>query len=158
MKLSFLLLLAILSGALAGCGDSYVVRKTHTFSNEQWTYDDSLRYEFEIMDTLALYDLIMNVKHSTSYSFQNLYTRIHTQFPDGTRLNKPVSLELADKTGTWQGDCNSKYCTVEIPIQQTAYFNQPGKYAIVIEQFMRDSIINGVKDITFEITKTSGKR
>lgn len=143
---------------LVACSQNYIFNKKYDIANNNWTYADSLRFDFEIKDTFALYNLILNVKHTTDFNSQNLYTRIHTQFPDGQRLSKPVSLELADKTGVWQGDCNAKTCTLEIPIQEGTYFNQVGNYTIVIEQFMRDSVIRGVETIALRVEETGEKR
>lgn len=159
MKLTahfFILLFFLLS--LAACGPKYAINKKYDITGGTWTYADSIRFAFDIADTLSLYDLSLGVKHSTSFGYQNLYARISTQFPDGTRLSKPLSLELADKAGIWQGDCNSKTCTIEIPIQEGAYFNQPGKYVITIEQFMRDSVVNGVQSVTLKVAETTKKR
>lgn len=153
---SFILLFFLL--LLAACGPKYAINKTYNITDSAWVYADSLRFEFDIADTITLYDLSLGVKHSTDFNYQNLYARISTQFPDGTRLSKPLSLELADKAGIWQGDCNSKTCTIEIPIQEGAYFNQLGKYIITIEQFMRDSVVSGVQRITLKVAETTEKR
>lgn len=158
MKSAFLLLSIFFLFFLTACGPKYAINKTYEIVNSAWSYADSLRFEFEIADTVTIYDLSLDVKHATDFGFQNLYTRIHTQFPDGTRLSKPLSLELADKAGIWQGDCNSTSCTIEIPIQEGAYFNQAGKYVITVEQFMRDSVINGVQSVTLKVAEASQKK
>lgn len=158
MKLSYFLISTFLFFLFIACGPKYAVNKTYHLSNNEWTYADSLRFDFEIKDTLALYNLLLDVKHATDFSFQNLYTKIHTQFPDGTRLSKPVSLELADKIGTWQGNCNSKTCTLEIMIQEGAYFNKPGKYAVIVEQFMRENAVKGIQSVTLKVQATGEKR
>lgn len=158
MKLLHLLIATFLFLIIISCGPKYAFNETYDINNNQWAYSDSLRFEFAIKDTTAIYNLLLDVKHTTDYSFQNLYTNIHTQFPDGSRLSKPVSLELADKAGIWQGDCNAKTCTLEIPIQEGAYFNQIGKYVITVEQFMRDSVINGVQSITMKVAETGERR
>ena len=143
MKSAFLVLSILLLFFLTACGPKYAINKTYEIANSAWSYADSLRFEFEVADTVTV---------------QNLYSRIHTQFPDGTRLSKPLSLELADKAGIWQGDCNSKSCTIEIPIQEGAYFNQAGKYVITVEQFMRDSVINGVQSVTLKVAEADQKK
>jgi gliding motility-associated lipoprotein GldH len=154
MKSYQFVLSAFLFLLFAACGPKYAINKTYDIPDNQWTYADSLRFEFAVNDTTTLYNLLLEIKHSTDFSTQNLYTQIHTQFPNGMRLSKPVSLELANKIGIWQGDCNSKSCTMKIPIQEGAYFNQAGNYIITIEQFMRDSVINGVQSVTFKVLET----
>ena len=158
MNLTRLLFLFSTLFILFSCGPKYALKQSYTIENNAWTYADSLRFEFNIADTTTLYDLLLDIKHTTAFSSQNLYTRISTQFPSGTRLSKPLSLELANAAGEWQGNCNAKSCTLEIPIQQGAYFNQAGSYAITIEQFMRDSVVNGVQSITLKVIETGEKR
>ncbi len=145
------LLFIFLSIVLASCGSKSIIDKTYDIANNEWIYADSLRFEFEITDTVRLYDLVIELKHATDYSYQNLYTQIQTQFPDGQRLSKPLSLELANAAGEWQGRCNANSCTVKIPIQQGAYFNQPGKYVITLEQFMRENPVKGVQSVTLKV-------
>lgn len=158
MKLSYTFITVVLLSIASSCNPKYALKQGYDIQNEAWTYADSLRFEFEIADTITLYDLLLEVKHTTAFGAQNLYTRISTQFPDGTRLSKPVSLEFANAIGEWQGKCNTKSCTVEIPIQEDAYFNQAGKYAVILEQFMRDSVVNGVQRITLNVIETGKVR
>lgn len=135
-----------------------MLNETHELPDNQWAYEDSIQFNFAIADTLQLYDLVLELKHSTDYAYQNLYTKIHTHFPDGQRLSKPVSLELANAAGEWRGNCNAETCTTPIPIQTGAYFNQPGDYTIVVEQFMRESPVNGVQGLTLKVRDTGRRR
>jgi len=144
---------------LSACGGpDYVLNETHELPDNHWSYEDSIRFDFTIADTLQLYDLVLELKHSTDYAYQNLYTKIHTHFPDGQRLSKPVSLELANAAGQWQGNCNDEICTTPIPIQTGAYFNQSGDYTIVVEQFMRENPVNGVQSLTLKVRDTGRQR
>ncbi len=143
---------------LYGCGPDYLLKDKHDFPETQWSYADSMRFEFEVEDTLRIYNLIAKLSHSVDYGYQNLYTRIHTIMPDGQRLTKMVSLELTDKLGLWSGDCNSKNCQIELPIQEGLYFNQTGHYTIVVEQFMRQDTLKGLNDFSLLIEDSGKKR
>ena len=136
------------------CGPDYLFQEERTIPNGQWTYADTLDYAINIEDTIAIYNLYLELEHASTYGFQNLYVRIHTRFPDGQRPVKVVSLELADKAGVWAGDCNSKRCAVRIPIQENAYFNQPGDYLFTIEQYMRQDSLPGVESVVFLVEET----
>lgn len=143
---------------LASCGPNYVYEKAYELPNAQWTYADTLDFEFEIEDTSRIFNLWVTIDHSTSYSYQNLYTRVHTQFPGGERITELLSLELANSLGLWQGDCNSESCQIQIPIQEGAYFNAEGKYQITLEQFMRRDSLPGIKAVQFQLEATSNTR
>lgn len=143
---------------LTACGPDYHFKESVDIPNDDWTYDQVLDFEFEITDTLQIYNLILDITHHKDYAYQNLYTQISTYFPSGEAISKTLSLELANTAGQWQGKCSGTYCTLRIPIQEGAYFNIPGIYKISLAQFMRSDPTRGVKNISFFVEKTEHKR
>lgn len=154
-KFAFAFALAVL--AFSACGPDYLVKESREIDASGWAYKDTIDFAFEIADTTQLYDLEIAVAHDADFPYQNMYTLISTRFPSGQRLQKQLSLELADKAGVWAGDCSRKSCTLKIPIQQGAYFNEAGAYLITLEQFMRVDPLPGIKRITLQI-RPVGKR
>lgn len=137
-----------------GCGENFYYQKKYTLDEQQWTYADSLQFEMTIPDTSITYNLYLEIEHGTDYSKQNLYTKIHTTFPDGKRLSEQISIELADKTGKWNGNCSRDVCTARIFLQEGAVFNQIGDYTFTLEQFMRINPLPSIKSISFMLEKT----
>ena len=154
----FLLLSIFALGILTGCSSKYVFEEQHIIGNQLWAYSDILNYEPTIKDTSTIYNIYLEVEHSTNYSNQNLYTRIKTTFPSKEVLTEVVSLELADKRGKWNGSCSGEWCRVQIPLQEGAYFSQSGNYLFEIEQFMRTNPIEGIKSISLMLEDTQQKR
>lgn len=144
--------------SLSACGADFVYEKKYYLEGEVWKYSDTLRFDFEIEDSVHIYNLYLEVAHSKDYKFQNIYTRIFTTFPSGQRIEEVLSLELTEKGAAWLGDCRSNYCTLRIPIQEGAYFDQAGQYAISLEQYMRSSPVQGIKSIRFLLEQTGDKR
>ena len=144
--------------AAFSCGKNYSYQKTYQISEEKWTYADSLRFSFDIADTTNIYNLYLQIEHTTDYSFQNLYTRINTKFPSGDRLQERLSLEMANKAGVWLGKCGKKNCKLLIPIQESAYFNQEGEHTILLEQYMRQDSLPGIKSVAFLLEDTGQNR
>jgi gliding motility-associated lipoprotein GldH len=144
---------------LSACGPDFKYEQFYELEAERWEYADSLQFEFQIEDTLEIYNLYIELEHSPDFRNQNLYTRIHTRFPQGESIQELLSLELIDKnTGSWRGKCGSERCRVRIPIQQGAYFNQAGVYQIVIEQYMRQDSIPGIYGLGFQLEATGESR
>ena len=83
---------------------------------------------------------------------------LHTKFPDGKKLDQQLSLELANKQGIWNEECNSGKCDAMIALQEGAFFNLPGKYTLTIEQFMRYEPVLGVEKIGLLIENTGVDR
>jgi gliding motility-associated lipoprotein GldH len=140
----FVLLGALL---LAGCRPGPVLKEKKTFADQGWSHADTLDFKATIADTSLQYDLFIDVAHSPEFPNQNFYLRILTQFPDGIRQEKLVSLELADNSGFWFGRCNKKNCRLRIPIQEKAFFNQPGAYLFTLEQYSRLDPLPGIKQM-----------
>lgn len=138
----------------AACGPAYLYNEDYDIPGGEWTYGDQLEFSFDIEDTTQIYNLWLEIEHSTDYKYQNLYTRVHTSFPSGESLQEPLSLELSDKLGRWYGDCGSSDCTLRVPIQQGAFFNEAGTYQITLEQYMRQDPVRGIRNIGFLVEKT----
>lgn len=153
MKYIFAICL-ILSVVFSACGPNYVYRQKNSFSNDTWTYENIQQHSVEIKDIKHLYNLSIGVKHSTEYANQNLYVKIKTIFPDQKSREQVLSLDFADASGQWYGKCSGKTCSIEIPIQQNAIFEKPGKYQFIIEQYMRTEKVEGVKELSFKVEKT----
>ena len=136
---------------LTGCGGDFIYQKTLDVPGESWTYQDTLKFDFDIADTTKMYGMFLEVTHAGDYGFQNLYVQFHTIFPSGKKSTQLVSLELAAQTGIWNGECSSNECTVEIPLQSKTIFNETGKHTLAVEQYMRQSPLPGVKSMTLKI-------
>ncbi len=137
---------------------NYIYEESEEIIEGKWLYKDTLNYTFQITDTTKIYNIYLELAHSTDYTYQNLYLKLHTQFPTGKRIEQQVSFELADKYGQWYGDCGNSSCSLLVPSQKGAYFNTLGKHTITIEQFMRKDPIEGIKKISVRIEDTGVSR
>ncbi len=135
----------------SACGPDYIVQKSIELPTHKWSYADSIYAEVEITDTMKLYNLYLDIDHSTSYSNQNLYLFIKTRFPDGQLSSQQLSVDLADKQGNWQGKCNSEQCHLRIYLQDGAFFNSAGNYSFSVAQHMRVDSLPGILGLGFSI-------
>ena len=146
--------LFLLAGCLLftmGCDSDYIYQKEIEIREGEWRYSDVLVFDFEIKDVSKKYNLLLDVTHAGDYSFQNLYVQFHTSYPSIETKTQTVSLELANKTGIWNGKCSGNSCVVEIPLQTNAIFEEAGKHSISIEQFMRKNPLRGVESMRLKI-------
>ena len=143
---------------LCSCGPNYIFEAVNEIPNGEWTYEDTLNFEVAISDTLAIYNLYLDIEHSTDYAKQNIYIMIYTRFPSGQRIEERVAIDFADKSGQWYGKCNKTKCSLRINIQTGAFFNAQGKHIFTVEQFMRINPLPGIKSIAFRIEDTGEKR
>lgn len=135
----------------SSCGGDYIFQQTIKMEDAGWGYGDPLHFDFEITDLSKQYDLILEVVHSGDYGFQNLYVKFNTVYPSGEQKEQVVSLELAGKSGIWNGDCSGNTCAVSIPLQVKALFQDAGKHRITVEQFMRKNPLRGIEEMALLI-------
>ena len=140
--------LGLLVSGVWGCGPKTHYSETHEFPNSQWRYADSLVFSPSIADTTRLYDLILKVEHHPDFTFQNVYTRILTRFPDAQNAEQILSLELEKAPGIWLSDCNNQSCILEIPLQQKTRFPQMGTYQFVLHQYNRTDTLQGIQRLS----------
>ncbi len=119
-----------------------------------WMFSDSLSVDFSILDTNRLYAIRLQLSHTPDFNFENVYTRIHTLFPDGKLSSQLLSLSLTNETGAWAGQCNNTVCKVEIALQEKIIFPAKGSYKITIAQFMRTDTLSGIGNIRFQLLDT----
>lgn len=143
---------------LTSCGPSYVYEETRIVTNpDGWAYGEVMTFEFPVTDTSQLYDLHLLVEHDLDFGSQNTYVNIKTFFPNGQELEESVSLQLADKFGQWYGNCSGETCSLDIPIQQSAYFNETGNYRVEIEQYSRENPLAGIGGIGFALAEAGSR-
>lgn len=122
--------LLILTISLVSC-DNTVYENYYSIENESWNSDSLKSFDFEIMDTLATYNLSLNIRHSTDYEYQNLFVFVSGE------VNDTIELILADKNGKWKGSGISDVREFIHSLKKDRTFSKKGKYSINIEQAMR---------------------
>ncbi len=150
----FILLLGIFFSA---CGPDYLFESEKSIAKEQWAYQDTLDFKFNITDTTALYGIKVAFEYADTFPNQNIYIKFHTRFPDGKRLSKPLSFDFFDPEGKPSGKCSGGTCSAEIFIQQNAFFEKTGEYLITLEQFGRQDPVHGIKSIGLFVEKMGKK-
>ncbi len=155
----FIALFLAFTFLLTACGKEKIVfEKEYPIPNSAWIYADTLNFAFDIVDTMALYDIVVHIKHRSDYGFQNLYTRISTKFPTGDRRSQTLNFDLADNTGKWMGKKSGANRDFEVKIQENAFFNQTGQHVITLEQMMRVSSLSGIERIDLQVIDKGDKR
>lgn len=154
LRWSFLLLVTFV---FAACDTKRIYDENADIPGYIWNLDFKPAFAVNIEDTSLLYNVYVNVRHTTYYPNSNLWLLITTQFPDGNKTEKRVELTLADEKGKWYGDCLGDICDAQVQIQQNAFFNEPGAYAFQLQQIMRTDNLPLVMSVGMRIEK-AGKR
>ena len=132
-----LFLVALFIFSMTSCGKNYYYQESHELKDGKWTSSDALTFHFEISDTTQVYDFLLGIQHSLNYPCQNIYLQINAKFPSG-HIDKQIrTFDLANKAGTWFGDCDKNGCEFVFPIQKSTFFKEVGHYTFEIKPYMR---------------------
>jgi len=142
---------------LSSCDTNRVYEENTDIPKYIWNLDFKPAFNVSIADTSLLYNIYVNVRHTKFYPNSNLWMLITTQFPDGKKSEKRVELTLAGKEGKWLGDCLGDICDIKLPIQQNAFFDQPGNYSFQYAQIMRTDNLPFVMSLGLRIEKAGIK-
>lgn len=122
------------------------------FEKSQWSYADSLVFNFEVDDTTGKYNLLLMVRSSDDkYPYQNLYILTRTTFPSGEVLTSPLNVILQGEKGDWLGNCSGDICELVVPLQQNVRFTEIGEYRLSFQQYMRVNPLPGLYSLGFRI-------
>lgn len=140
----FLLGLTICLFLFSACESPSTYEENIGLNQEGWFYNDTISFKANIEETDPKYNVFVNVRHSNEYPNSNLWIKILTTLPDGTKQLSPVNIPMADASGKWYGQGFGSVLSNEIQIQQNAVFSQKGTYEFQLIQDMR---INPVKEL-----------
>lgn len=150
MRLQYLLCLLLLVILAISCDSGLIYSHTANIDGAKWEYGESLDFDLESEDTTKYYELVVIIDHNSEFSYENFYTKITTVFPDNTDLSDVVSFQLADKMGSWLGDCGSSSCTNELILQEQFRFKQIGQHTIKLENYSREAL-EGINSIELKL-------
>lgn len=123
--------------------DSY--EKIHIIENEEWLRNDSLTFDFEILDSTELYDVFYIIRHKADFEYSNLWVSLTQKSPTSAEVSRDDQLVLASNSnGRWIGNCIGDICDVKLPLARNIRFNELGKYQVKVNHISRDSIIKHV--------------
>jgi len=146
MREPFITLMLAVS-LLSACDNKRIVDVFEPIPDNNWGYVDTVNVGFTVEDTARFYNLYLNVRHSGTYAYRNLYVRMHLTNPTGERGTQVVSFELADASGKWHGKGLGDLYEYRVKWREAARFKLKGDYQVQIEQFMREDPLPGIADI-----------
>ena len=102
-----------------------------------WHADSIIVFQFNISDTTNIFYSEINIRHTISYPFQNLFVFLHNTSPLGQTTTDTIECVLADKTGKWKGRGVGDILDFTKIYNDSILFETNEEYKIEIEQAMR---------------------
>lgn len=147
-KTTIAILLSSCLLGLSACHTDTVYSEFQSVPLQEWSTDSVLTYRFDIEDTLSTYRMLVCVRHTEQYPYQNMWLFLNDSLRQDT-----IEFYLANDRGEWLG--NGRNGLIEMPVlYEEAYrFRHNGEQVWHIQHGMREQSLRGISDVGLIITK-----
>ena len=114
-------------------------------------------FDIPVTDTVALYNVYVNIRNRGEYPYQNLWLFLTKITPDSIESKDSIECYLADQRGKWLGKGLGSILEMPVLYQQKVRFKSSGIYHYKIVHGMRDSLLSGINDIGIRVEKVGSR-
>ena len=139
---------------LTSCRHDIVYSEFVAIPSGEWDENQLPEFAFNIADREAAYDILLYVRHTERYPYQNMWlvVRGNRQYMD------TVEFYLADDRGRWLGDKHHGFIEMPVLLEENYHFPDTGRYYFAVQHGMRDSLLRGVTDVGIEVIRVKNER
>ncbi len=141
----------------SGCVKANFYQKNIAIQNGVWNSNQTGKFQVDITDTTAKYNIYFMIRHDESYPFNNIWIRSRYQAPGDTTFvtGERIDLLMSDVDGKWLGRNFGGMWEHRMLLINNAnpIFKKAGTYNIEIEQLMRQEDLEGIMNIALQIEK-----
>ncbi len=136
--------------AFSSCRKGVVYSEFIAISSGEWDANALPEFDFNITDNRAGYDILLYVRHTERYPYQNMWLFVRG---NPQQYRDTIEFYLADDRGRWLGDKHHGFIEMPVLLETNYHFPDTGRFYFAIQHGMRDSVLRGVTDVGIEIVK-----
>lgn len=148
---------------LWGCSEHPLFEENQDIENASWKMDQPKHFEFEVTDTVSVFNFFVNIRNGQEYPFSNIYLFVDMEDPHGEKSRDVIECKLANEHGEWLGsgvgtikENRLLFATHQFrkyTANKENTYGVPGRYKIDISHGMRVDDLTGIYDIGLRISK-----
>jgi gliding motility-associated lipoprotein GldH len=154
MKYPAILALMVLLMHCYSCDPDMVYDRFEQLEQGTWTWNENPEFEADVGDTISMFNIYVQVRHTTEYPMSNLYMFMHIKSPEGQYLKDTINMILAAPDGRWTGRGNGNIRELMLLYRKQTRFRVPGTYVFSLEQAMRQEELP-VTDVGIRIERSN---
>lgn len=147
------ILLALISLLLIACQRDVVYTEFLSLPSAGWHSDSIIQFNTTIADSLADYSLLMTMRHTDRYDYQNLWLFVDIKQDSLLLRRDTINAILADNSGVWYGS-GVFIKELELMYLDELFLSQ-GDCHIQVQHAMRTQLLKGISDIGLKIIKNT---
>lgn len=136
---------------LASCHRGVLVSEYQSLPLSGWQAQEVMSFTFDVTDTTSVYNVVMNVRHTDDYPYQNIWL-FADLYADSLLLScDTLNYILANERGEWLGNGYGRLREMPMLYKQGYIFPQAGTYRVDVRQGMREELLPGVSEFGLTI-------
>lgn len=138
-----------------GCKKINVYEKNVSIPGYEWKYSFTPGYDFEITDTAALYNVMVVLRHTDAYRYNNIWLSVTGMLQKDTLVKLPhIEVPLGSDEKGWEGTGMNDIWEVRQPLTRgPVQFKKAGLYHFTIAQVMREDPLPHVMSVGLRIER-----
>lgn len=138
---------------LVSCDSGSVYEQFQTVDSP-WYYEDAKSFDVAIEDVSVPYQLIVHFKHDVSFAYHNFYFEYTLSEGDSTLTQELHEVLFFDpKSGNPLGSGIGGSFDHQYVVDSFRTFSSPGKYQVVLKQFMRVDSLPHIRRVGLRLEK-----
>jgi gliding motility-associated lipoprotein GldH len=116
----------------------------------QWSQKFKPSLSVKVTDSTKVYDVILTVRVTTDYPFNNLWMYLTLDGPSGKIDRQPLEVSVTNAQGQWQGQKTGSLVALR---KLVSIMNHPklGTYKYTFEQGATEEVLPEVMDLSLEL-------
>jgi len=147
----------LISLVAVSCSGNDIYFQYDSVNPKGWSKDSLYGFDIPVTDTVALYNVYVNIRNRGEYPYQNLWLFLTKITPDSIESKDSIECYLADQRGKWLGKGLGSILEMPVLYQQKVRFKSSGIYHYKIVHGMRDSLLSGINDIGIRVEKVGSR-
>lgn len=157
----FVFSLACIALVFSACDNSRIYETNKDFTDRTWKVTDTAQFQFDIKDLGLKYNILYSVRNSLDYPYSRLFVTYHLQDSTGNELEKKLvsGYLFEEKTGRPTGTSGlGDIYDHRFALLSDYEFRQPGKYKVILQQYMRTDTLEGVLAVGVRVEKSERQK
>lgn len=131
------LLIVSLSLFFSSCDPKMEFDKFLEIPENSWKWDQEIQFPVNLTDTGSIYNILIQLRHTTEYPLSNLYMFVDVKGPSGREMKDTINFTLSENNGKWIGKGVGNIREIAYLYKRNTKFPEAGEYLFSIEQAMR---------------------
>lgn len=138
---------------LFSCTKAPLFQKSYSFKNNTWEQAVKPKFAVEIKDTTQSYDVVLTIRTTTSYAYNNIWIYLNSKTPDGKTVREPFEIKITNPDGTWTGKKSGTIVENQLLFVRRK-MPQRGKYIFAVEQAVSQENLSEVLDVGMTVEQS----